>query len=94
MIDIQAIKQRFPKIERFVNEVLEELRATDGSWHSEAINWADLRCAEVQYIITEHDEHYMAIIEEASPACPSLCTAVSARLKSAGFENVYVQTEW
>ena len=89
-----GIRAEFPKIKAAVNEALEAANYTDGSWQSEPINWADLKCADVEYVIDEHDGRFVATIEEASPGCPSLCNFVRKHLESIGLADVDVVTEW
>lgn len=91
---IDEIRARFQSIETAVNQALAKAKVTDGSWRSEPINWADLKCAAVEYVIDSEDGWYRATIEEAAPACPSLCAFVKKQIDAVGFGDVEVVTEW
>lgn len=88
------IRTRFPAIESVVNAALRKAKETDGSWHSEAINWGRVHCNVVEYVLDADNGRYLATIEKASPACPSLINFVRKHLEAAGFGDVDVQTEW
>jgi len=95
LVDLRRVRGRFKAIEEAVDAALGKAAATDGSWRDEPINWADLHCAGVEFVVDEFsDGRYVATIEEASPACPSLCKFVANELNKVGFGDVEVRTEW
>jgi hypothetical protein len=49
-----------------------------------AVNWADLRCVDVQ----------VSMIEEASPEAVNLCRFVAEELARRGYDEIAVRTEW
>lgn len=58
---------------------------------NEAINWGDLKCAQVDAFT---DGRYRVIIEEASPGgCPTLCGYVAHHLRLNGW-TCEVSTDW
>lgn len=60
-----------------------------------AINWADLHC--VAALRVEDDQgqiHYRVEIEEVAPDAVDLQQFVHEELKSAGFFDIQVYTEW
>jgi len=63
-----------------------------------AINWGDLYCAEVGYVVTLEREHYLVLIEEANPSSSELCAFIARHITVAdkGFDpsNLDVRTEW
>lgn len=89
------IRGRIKAIEEVVEAALVKASETDGSWRTEEVNWGDLHCAGVEFVVDEFsDGRYVATIEEASPYCPSLCGFVANELNEAGFGDVEVRTEW
>ena len=89
-----GIRAEFARIKTAVNEALKKAFSTEGSWHSEPVNWADLRCVAVEYVIDDYDGRYLATIEEASPGCHALCSYVQQYLESVGLVDVEIVTEW
>jgi hypothetical protein len=57
-----------------------------------AVNWADLRCVDVE--ISLLDGHVTVTIEEASPEAIDLCRYVAKELARRGYDGVAVRTEW
>ena len=57
-----------------------------------AVNWADLRCVDVE--ISLLDGHVTVTIEEASPEAIDLCRYVAKELARRGYDEVAVRTEW
>ena len=61
----------------------------------EAINWADLRCVQAAWVLTDEDESYAEVtIEEAHQECSDFQKAVAAELEKRGWPGVRVVTEW
>lgn len=91
------IKADFFGIKQIVNFATSELIRirNDGPWSTEPINWADFKCAGVEYVIDDSGgEFYRAIIEEAAPGCRHVIEFVDEHLKQNGYDDVEVVTEW
>jgi len=59
----------------------------------QAINWGDLHVCEIQWIIPDEGHpHVLVTVEEAN--CSILAHFMTDYLKDAGYEGVYVATEW
>ena len=56
------------------------------------VNWADLRCVDVE--ISLLDGHVTVTVEEASPSASKLCRLVAEELARRGYDEVAVRTEW
>jgi hypothetical protein len=78
------------KIEKIVNDACVTAKVDVAPNTHQAINWGDLSCAEVG---TMNDGYYV-VVEEASHTATDLVDYVQGKLKAAGFDNVYVTTEW
>lgn len=92
MCNMQELRENFQEIEHKVNTAISKLDRDGGSWSNEPINWADLRCACVEYIIGNGYEYYQATIEEADPTCPHLVTAIDQMVSFDG--ELAIVTEW
>jgi hypothetical protein len=57
-----------------------------------AINWADLRCVDVQESLL--DDTVTVTIEEADPSAGKLCRYVAERLRDNAYPGIIVRTEW
>ena len=77
-------------LQSMVDEFLEDAKATKEI--GGAINWADLRCVEVQESLL--DDTVTITIEEADPTAEKLCRYVAERLCAAGYPGIIVRTEW
>lgn len=93
------IKLRFQIIEVAVNMALKKAHEAmvDGSESlaRESVNWSDLKCCSVEYVIGADYEHYRVVIDEASPTCFALPQFVSDALKADGINDVgEIITEW
>jgi hypothetical protein len=85
----------FGRIERLVNERLETESRKRKNRIEGAINWADLRCAYVEYVVGSGGEKfYRATVEEASPSASELCAVLRQHLEGHGLQNVDVACEW
>ena len=59
------------------------------------VNWADLRCVEARWVVTDEGEsYYEVLIEEAGPDAIALQRLVQTDLYLAGWKDVRVVTEW
>jgi hypothetical protein len=77
-------------LQSMVDGFLEDAKAAkeiDG-----AINWADLRCVDVQESLL--DDTVTITIEEADPSAEKLCRYVAERLRDNGYPDIIVRTEW
>lgn len=89
--------RQFQKIKQLVNVATRELflRRNDSPWSTEPVNWADFKCAAVEYVIDDSGgEFYRAIIEEAAPGCRHVIEFVTEHLKQHGYDDVEVVMEW
>jgi hypothetical protein len=57
-----------------------------------AVNWADLRCVDVEMSLI--DGRVTVTIEEASPGALELCRFVAKELARRGHDEIAVRTEW
>lgn len=91
-MELEAIRHRMAEIKRAVDEIVGEIEV--GSING-AINWADLGCGDVEFVITEyHDGIYRAVIDEAAPGNTDLTTLVIRKLYLRGYHDVEVVCEW
>lgn len=61
----------------------------------DAVNWADLRVVDVEYVQTlGGEEYYCAVIEEASPSARIFHEAMLDQLRRSDLGDVLVRTEW
>ena len=59
------------------------------------VNWADLSCLEVAWVLPDDGEPYAhVVIEEAAPEATEFCQAIKEELERRGFSGVEVVTEW
>lgn len=72
------------------NQACEQAMVEIGLFTSEAINWADLGCAECGI----HDTGWYVVIEEAAPNAIELQTFIRRWLADHGYRDVQVATEW
>lgn len=97
-IERDTIIKRFKFIETAVNEAIEEAVSVHGSgaFDGDAINWADLRCATVEFVVNEHGDYYHAIVEEADPTSYKLREFIQKKIDAISFcgQTVWVETEW
>jgi hypothetical protein len=62
---------------------------------ADAVNWADLRVVDVEYVETlSGDAYYCALIEEASPSARAFQEAMLDQLRRNDLGDVQVRTEW
>lgn len=60
-----------------------------------AINWADLHCREIEFVVGQDGvARYRVIIEEAESHNPVLQSRVRQYLQDAGYADVEVVTAW
>lgn len=91
---LNTIKRRMTAIEKAVNEIIALAKERKGDF-PEAINWGDLKCADVEYVESLHNEaFYRACIEEASPDCPKFIQFIRSGMRNRGFSEVEIVTEW
>lgn len=99
MDNIEQIKSRFDIIETAVNMALKKARQQveegNESLARDPINWGDLKCQSVEFVIGKDYEHYRVVIDEAAPECYALCKFVIDELAADGIKDVgEVTTEW
>lgn len=59
------------------------------------VNWGDLRCVEVSYVVRDEGRPYFnVLIEEASPDASELQQFVLDAIARRGYMNVEVETAW
>jgi hypothetical protein len=77
------------------NFVLREAREDPDLHLAGAINWGNLRCIRALEWSDDSGDHGLAVeIEEAAPDATELHSYVSDALKTRGWANVGVTTEW
>lgn len=93
-MDIKLAKQ----LQKYTEEAI---RLAYSKRHSfdEAINWSDIRCADVEYIqsLCNENSHYRVLIEEAAPGCVQFCNYIAAYIinkSSIRPDRFEVVTEW
>ena len=96
MIDAWQVNQALDIVDGAVEAAIAEAQKhKTGSLQHEAINWGDLHCDGVVFVIGVNGKRfYLATVTEASPACPDLQTFLQGRLSEMGFKNVQIETEW
>lgn len=91
---VNPIKNRMTAIEKAVNEIIALAKERKDNF-PEAINWGDLKCADVEYVESLYNKSfYRASIEEASPDCPKFIQFIRSGMRSRGFGEVEIVTEW
>lgn len=89
-----SARPRMEQIKQVVNEIIKQAWLAKDDF-PEAINWADLKCTDVESVMSLHnDSFYRAVIEEASPDCPKFIQFIRGQLKERGFGEVEIVTEW
>lgn len=89
------LRYKLAKIQVDTNEILTDITRDPERHTTEAINWANLRCVEVQHATGQHnDVLYLIEIEEAASDCPILHSAVTQALESRGHTKFCIRTEW
>jgi hypothetical protein len=85
------------------NELKKLLAATDevigaiesGDLVRGPVNWADLSCCQVSWVVTDDGSEYAEVlIEEASPEAVEFRETVRCELVRRGWPGVQVVTEW
>ena len=80
------------KLKWATNEAIEAVRKED---IPEAVDWANLRCVNAQWIVDdEGNKHAAVVVDEASPEAGLLQAAIRAELERLGWPDVRVVTEW
>lgn len=78
--------------------VLKEIhaeRTAEVPFRRGGVNWADLRCVSVEWVMDNHgDWRYVVNVEEAAPDEYELQNEVAQRLARNGYADVDVVTEW
>lgn len=99
--EMVRVRDRFPFIQSLVeNEiVIIQDERKSGLWGNLAVNWADLRCAYVTFVVDDSSAYYSVVVEELSPTCYKIRDRIQSafdRLDTAVFGGykVYVETEW
>ncbi len=94
----KAMTNRLEAMRVATNEALAKLtkeRMAEEPFRRGGVNWADLKCSDVEYVQSVHGEQYYRVtVDEVSPDEDELRTYVADYLKEKGFENVEVVTEW
>lgn len=81
-------------IRKATDEILSQL-TPDSFDRSEAVNWGDLSCVEVQHYTNDRGESGVrAVIKEADPSAHRLSNLVAVELHKRGWSGVEVSTEW
>ena len=52
--ELPEVIETLQRIQTAVDEAIEMARETDGSWQTELINWADLYCVEVVFVVNRN----------------------------------------
>lgn len=99
MDTIENIRGRMEIIEVAVNQALvkayDAMQDGSESLARESINWSNLKCQSVEYVIGFDYDHYRVTIDEAAPGCFALCQFVGDALKNDGIKDVgEISTEW
>ena len=91
-------KRLLESIFQKVNEIIETANPKD--FPHDAINWGDLGCCEVGYVVSydgfNHlNPYYSILIDEASPDAANFCEYIQDELEKAGYNAIFeVRTEW
>ena len=95
------LRENFIKIKKRTEQAIDKAKAErhNHSFSNEAINWVDLHCVDVDFIVGEFDCWYLATIEEAAPDRPSLLAFIRDNVKISELNDeigheVYFVTEW
>lgn len=81
------------KLKKVTDEILDEAKARDDI--KGAINWADLRCIEARYVMTDDgSEHFEVVISEADPHQHDLYVFVFTKLQKRRYYPTYPVFEW
>ncbi len=96
------LRQELSKLTADANEAIGRVKEkkVEMGCQGGAVNWADLRCVEAQYVLSYHQGGkelyalYRVVIEEASPSCTPFQSAVRILLRKKGWDKIIVDTEW
>lgn len=95
MEEFSATRRVGGRIQFYANEALEWAQKHKDEFDSDAINWADLRCVDVERVTSLNgSEFWRVVIEECSPTSSQLREHVQEYLRVRGFTNLEVVTEW
>jgi hypothetical protein len=89
--------EQLKELRAVTDRAIETVRASwTGCRNQVTVNWADLRCTEAAWIVTDFggDGRVQVTVEEASPEVSLFRDAVSAALAQSGWPDVSVLTEW
>ena len=82
------------KLMKDVNDILKEMSKHRGSF-GEVVNWADLKCVDVEYVSSLYSHKFIrVIIEEAAPENGKFTEYIHEMLISKGYKHIEVVTEW
>jgi hypothetical protein len=84
-------KEKAVALQATVDEIL-VLAVEKRSEIGGAVNWADLRCVDVEMSLI--DGRVTVTIEEADPGALELCRFVAKELARRGNDEIAVRTEW
>jgi hypothetical protein len=90
----------FKELKAAVNTVIATFQDATGPAElsikiGQAINWADLKCAEACYSLdSDGNENFRVVITEAHPEASSLQAYIREHLAEAGWTDVEVDTRW
>lgn len=91
-IDETSIIQGLQSLRILVDNLLDAASLSDIPG---AINWGDLGCYEVQYVLNDRNDVYLRVlIEELDPNNPALLEYLNRGLTEAGFNNVDIDFSW
>ena len=82
------------KVMADVDDILKEMSTHKEDFH-EAINWADLKCVDVELISSSYSGDFIRVkIEEAAPDSSDFRMYIYQALVHRGYLRIEVVTEW
>ena len=81
------------QIQGLVNDALKLASQNKHLFKNDPVNWADLRCTDVEWCVSVHENQYLRVtISEAAPNC-KLTTFIRDYLQGTG-PDIEVISEW
>ncbi len=88
-------KSEFQKLKDLINQVIKKSeKYKNDKFSDQAINWADLKCYGIDFVISEDCEaNWLVQIDEAAPDSWKFCNYIHDEMQKLGY-NVFVETSW
>jgi hypothetical protein len=87
-------QEKLRELKLATDDAIRFVKSGEGN-HPVAVNWANLRCVQAAWVVTDAGDSYAQVtIEEASPEAYRFQNEVAFELTKHGWPDVHVVTEW